>query len=524
MDKSKSNDCSDLNFENELETFEFDESHSTQLTSRKIMGRRRRGVYGKRNSAAVIPSSRSHLQHHRSTTADEGALPESLSGDFGIQPDQLEKPVQRRGRRSNSVPFISHLDPADAFSKGAQSGVVGMTIASNTDNENAHPNLKRRESLSFSSAGSTSCFSSLSRSALLTKETSSNNFNSSSSLTPLQSFSESDNLTSSATSYMSPSSKTSMSRKRGVCESPVIHTDDLSSHGGISISRNSTSSYGSTRRARSRIFSPHSTKKMIDAETAVEQCDILLNSETLRQHHEESFNSSDTEDEDDRNTSIMRSTSTDADGNEDADDSFIHNSIELDRPPLTLKRMPFKDSAFEEGLFELPVEVNSGTGARERDQVFTNMSSYEDLKFLTRELRKWNSGKQATVFGSMKRLCTIVLPSRWGHERKMGFNRWVTAYLKFTLRSGGGNVSYLQTSQSNGQRVLKELEAAMLSYKESSKGERSSPRKEASTLPPLPMSSIKISRSVSTPMMPSLKRRSSTTPSILPSIRSSLTK
>jgi hypothetical protein len=38
------------------------------------------------------------------------------------------------------------------------------------------------------------------------------------------------------------------------------------------------------------------------------------------------------------------------------------------------------------------------------------------------------------------------------------------------------------------------------------------------------MSSIKISRSVSTPMMPSLKRRSSTTPSILPSIRSSLTK
>ena len=160
------------------------------------------------------------------------------------------------------------------------------------------------------------------------------------------------------------------------------------------------------------------------------------------------------------------------------------------------------------------------------------MSSYDDLKFLIRELRKWNSGKQAMVFG-MKKLCTIVLPSKWKHQRKMSLNQWVTTHFKFTLKSGGGNVSYLQTSRSNGEQVLKKLDAALLSYKESSKGNRPKPLEEVQTIPPLPlpltipqlpMSSIKISRSFSTPMMPILRRRSATNPSILPSLRSSLSK
>jgi len=518
MDNAGSNANSDCTFNNpsKLETFEYDESQSTQWMSRKYTGRRGRKVYGNRGSAAS--NSNSNLsrsagfgEHQRSRTSDESAaFGMNLSSSFGIQAvDQISKPP-RSSRRSNSVPFICDLGP-DAFQKTPHFGDVG--IACDTNHENAHPNLNRRESLSFcSTTASNSCFSSLSRSASLTKEASMNNFSSST-----LSFSESAETSSS--NHMSPSRNKAISRKRTVCESPVMCPDDFSAHGGISIGRNSTSS--NDRRSRSRIFSPGSTKKMIDSALAA---DIY----NPRQFNEESFNESDSDDEDDRDTSIMRTTSTDADGNEDADGSILlHNSVELERAPLRFRRLSSIGDAFNQ-VFDTPVEIKSGTRAHEK--VFANMSSYDDLKFLIRELRKWNSGKQAMVFG-MKKLCTVVLPSKWKHQRKTSFNQWVTTHFKFTLRSGGGNVSYLQTSRSNGEQVLKKLDAALLSYKESSKGNRPKPLEEVKTLPllplpipQLPMSSVKISRSFSTPMMPILRRRSATTPCILPSLRSSLSK
>ena len=143
------------------------------------------------------------------------------------------------------------------------------------------------------------------------------------------------------------------------------------------------------------------------------------------------------------------------------------------------------------------------------------MSSYEDLKFLIRQLRAWKNGTQAMV----SRFCTVVPPSKWKHERKNKFNHWLTSSLGFSLRSGGGGVLYLQTNKTNASKVHKELEDAMLSYKTTSKDNCARPKLERkSTCPPaFPISSVKIARSPSIPM---LRGRSLTSPSVFPSFRS----
>jgi len=496
----------------EHDEYEFDNADPVQLKSRTFTSRRRRGVYGKR-------ATRGYGRQRKSSSPTEEIVSGSnTTRQSNKQEDDTPKPFIDIRTRARTASFSSEFRSqnkeisSDSNDSSASTGIHTSTSAINT-NENTHPNIISSDALPFSSTATAplSCFSSLSRtgngnSASLTSSTKS-----------FQSFSEGNF----AASYLSPiRTVESSSRKRGVCDSPIVQLhDDQSSNAGISISRHSTSSYGS-RRARSRIFSPGSTKKIMEAALSpdIDICDV---GHPLRKKNDESFQESDSEEEEEHSSSMILSTSA-----HDVDEmGHPEQSFDLDIPlPLNrLKRTASVNSAtFENAIFG-PFEVNNGKGASAQDhsRVFETMSSYEDLKFLIRELRKYYSGKQMVVFGSMHKACTVVPPKQWNHERKTVFNAWVTSHLGFCLRSGGGMVSYLQTTKAKGQKTLEMLEAAILSYKEGSKTERRKVRK-SNNFPPAPMSSIKImSQTVLTPLLPILKRSSLTTP-MLPGIRTSL--
>ena len=502
----------------EEQDYEWDESNATLTSwakSKQDKPARARRAYGRRASSTIVTASgsgptskpRGYGRQPRSSITDFSSFASVNPPSEGLNTDQPPRPFDRDGR-SNSVPVIGDFRPKSVEASDSNDCVVG--------NENAHPNLNSNDSLPFArnSATAGNCFSSISRSAFGNSSTS----KASSSKTFSSSFTESLADSNFPASYLSPSRSVSSSRKRGVCDSPVVHMDDLSSN--HSISRHSTSSYGS-RRARSRIFSPGSTKKIMEA-AAADLKELI----PVRQKNEMSFNDESESEDDEHSSSIMLSTSCDT--NEDADEignpTLLDIGIISEPTPLPLNRLRLRrmsaveNFTFEEAIFA-PVEVNPGKDAHSR--VFETMSSYEDLKFLIRELRRWNSGKQVMTFG-MRMICTVVPPRQWSHERKAGFKSWTTSHLGFYQRSGGGMVSYLQTTKSKGQEALKELEAALLSYKESSKDERSKSVKRSSLRIGAPMSSIKIrSRITTTPLMPCLKSSSITTPMVL-GLRSSL--
>lgn len=510
---------------NQVESFEFDESDSTQLKSLQF-GRRRRVAYGKR-SGVPSNSSRSFLNDQLKTFGSDGQFQNdkvhsTTSGrdkvsNFAVQKttgQQDCEPSRSAFRRSLSLPGVGSRKD-----KLFDQDLTPKTVNCNY-NENAHPNLMRRESMAFVSSSSSTCFSSISRSASgqgSIASTTTNTTNTMASFSTAKT-SDSNEVGSLMNNYASPArGNTSFSRKRGVCESPIVCPDDQVSNGGTS------SSYGS-RRARSRIFSPDSTKKMIEASLAFDTNDLIpIPKESVKQRNGVSFNESDTEEEDQDTSMRLLSNSIDIEAiDDDAEDCPNENSIDLGVPPSMMRRTSSVGSTFEEAIFA-PVESKQGTRAHE--QVFAHMSCYDDLKFLIRELRKWNSGHQAVVFGSIWRLCTIVPPRQWGHQRKIAFHEWATTHLGFCHKSGGGMVSYLQTSQSNGKHVLKTLEAALLSYKESSKSDRLQQSRKTCVQPRLPISSIKLMRrSVSTPMIPSLKKMSLTSPGFLPNVRPSLSR
>ena len=148
-----------------------------------------------------------------------------------------------------------------------------------------------------------------------------------------------------------------------------------------------------------------------------------------------------------------------------------------------------------------------------RNNIFETMSSYEDLKFLVKELRRWSGGKLHASFGGMSKNCTVVPPNAWSSTRRAGFVEWMTIQLGFSHRCCGGNVNYLQIGASKAKELQKNLEKSLLEFKEKSRSRRKQQQKKKKnsrtnhifadkkldtinheTTPSLPMSSIKISR------------------------------
>jgi len=310
------------------------------------------------------------------------------------------------------------------------------------------------------------------------------------------------------------------SRKRGVCDEP-LH-DGLNTTGSLSISRHSTSSYG-MRKSRSRIFSPETTKRLIgddlftipnDEETG-EQRPIFM-----KRGRDQCLVESDTE-SDNNSISIHPSASRDSHNSEESllskesiEEKVTDKNVNQIRlsPARTIRVSSLNGSSFAESIFA-PVEVNNletEHKSAKNPELFKNISSYNDLKFAIRELRRWKFGYQSFIsFDYGMSNCTIVLPNSWSSRRKMSFCSWMTREFDFTHRFGGGTVNYLQTSTKKGMEILEKLEEALLKYKMKPKNQPKArldttsanlAESSKSKFQNVPLSSIKIT--TSTPMFP----------------------
>jgi hypothetical protein len=223
-------------------------------------------------------------------------------------------------------------------------------------------------------------------------------------------------------------------KKRGVCGSPLDDFDDASA-GGVSTSRHSQHSH-----SRPRIFSPPSTRLA-------------------------SFSLESTEENKSRAMDIASDDGDTRDGDDSGDDASVESGA-ISRsamipsfgahPQQLRSSLGLNDSIFGSSQTVEPIEsLNEG-------DVFGSMSSYQDLKFLIKTLRKEKGGRNLSWH--------VAPPSLWDTIRRVSFFRWTTKSLGFTLRAGGINLSYLQISKAKGADVLKLLESSMVSYKSQGRG------------------------------------------------------
>ncbi len=639
---SNNQSCNSNNSKDNEDEFEWDESQKTKTAwSLATRQRSKRITYGRRStSTGALNLQLKHTAASNNSGSGCGTLnahhgggkkasrmfarqqrqqqqqqqqqqhQESSSSSFGLSSTSMNSITSATAAPSNSQSSYSYFHSSSKRSISLSS--FGEIACSNE--ENRHPNIihessfpekttsranSNTSSLSASLSSSVArfndslTFSTNSFSSICHNNRSNNNnmfssFNSHNNSDEGSNNNNSNNNTDSGfiVPCLTPSrSVSSSSRKRGVCESPLLHCDDLSSSGGGLSATNllSTSSFGS-RRARSRIFSPESTKKIMAAATAAaakehngldkggscrsrslssgssnsnKSCldrndqpegnsnnshdhdhDKNNHSKTKRERmmalrkKNESFNESESEmeiDVDDNDNSFsFHNTSCelsqiDLEENEKSDrrdndknrnyvnDDWENNHMnrKQKKKAIILPVMPRRMSSvgnmsFEDAIFA-PVESNKMERGGDNDvftsdDIFDNMSSYEDLKFLIKELRRWSSGKLHASFG-MNKNCTVVPPNSWSSTRRSAFVEWSKNRLGFCHKCCGGSVSYLQTSESKAKQLQKDLEKALLEYKEGSRSKNnenkfclSGGKKNKNVFTPLPMSTIKISK------------------------------
>lgn len=458
--------------------YEWDDSKAT-LTTWSMMASKQRGTrtYGRRPSSTV-PTSTSF------TSVATGNNSHSNSRTYGRRKFIKQESIERT-KSESSLKSESTLSSSMTKSQSTRSATSFSELGCDAINEeNLNPNIDNSR-LSFSS-NTGACFSSICQ-----RSPSDSAF-----MVPC----------------LTPSRSTSSSsRKRGVCDSPLFHCDDMNSSGGLSVCNlhQSTSSFGS-RRARSRIFSPESTKKIM--EKAAEKAAIVDSKKdmtTLRKKNEsflESESELEVDVEDNDNSFEAQNTSCEM-SHSDVEDEVNKNESQKKKEPLPLPLQPRRmsslgDITFEEAIFA-PVE-NPTKEFNVKNAIFDSMSSYEDLKFLLKQLRRWSNGKLLASFG-MSKTCTVVPPNSWNSSRRSAFVEWTTNHLGFCHQCCGGGVNYLQIGISKAKKVHQDLEKALLEYKEANKKNRAeahlsnnvnTENAEITTrqTPLPPMSSIKISR------------------------------
>ena len=352
-----------------------------------------------------------------------------------------------------------------------------------------------------------------------------------------------------ATNLLSPprsvgAGSTASSRKRGVCDSPVLDlNDDSAAVYSPSMSSGVMSSSSRRSKARSRIFSPDSTKKKMMAAAKSVTCGIFDHDflrgggspeEVERRRAGRKRGSlfrgeSDHEDSDDSDeehsvnkSNVNESVMTDASepalvvvarkaSRDDEDDNprvslfgpggDRKGKLEVSPPPRHYRRNSSMSQSFAESVF---ASVDGGSvsspqrnnkakdndfaenskrdaaekGSGEEDDPLSTISSYDDLKYMIKALRKWSRGKNFATFGVM-RGCTIVMPNTWDSSRKAAFMRWATNGLGFNLRPGGSGVAFFQTTADKGTAILQDLEAKLVAHK--SKMGKSCPTRTADT-------------------------------------------
>eukprot|EP00934_Nitzschia_sp_Nitz4_P000802 Nitzschia sp. Nitz4//scaffold39_size137210//25365//29046//NITZ4_003189-RA/size137210-processed-gene-0.85-mRNA-1//1//CDS//3329550353//802//frame0 len=256
---------------------------------------------------------------------------------------------------------------------------------------------------------------------------------------PTQSpFPRSMSLTMATTDCMesSPSKSVGSARKRGICDSPCDPYDDCSSMGGgFSSSRHSVS--------RARIMTERDENEFYSLDVSDRICDFSMHSIAK--------------------TNKQAMMEIGSDDNESVQDS--HEGLESEEEEKNPTRAPTPTFVpFEKrqsmGNF---MDVSSRTtilqpDKAEVDQVIQSMSSYSDLKWLSKMLRKERESGGITWH--------VGLPRGWTTARRAAFIPWVLHSLGFVLRPGGGQMVFCQISKSKGEPILKLLDNTILTCKE----------------------------------------------------------
>ena len=241
------------------------------------------------------------------------------------------------------------------------------------------------------------------------------------------------------------------SRKRGICGSPTENFEDGSPTAGLSASHS---------RSRSRIFSPPISRMSAFSLNSFEEKEKTRSMDIVTNCRGESDQES-----------------------READDSGDEVSVESasnGRPgiPSLSTNMHSKWSSvcgLNDSMYGNSINLDSVDCMQESD-VLSSMSSYLDLKFLVRTLRKESGGRNQSWH--------VAPPATWKPNRRASFLQWATKKLGFTLRAGGITISYLQISKSRGANLLKLLEASLILCKTQGEPNEANESSKQKALPP----------------------------------------
>jgi hypothetical protein len=247
----------------------------------------------------------------------------------------------------------------------------------------------------------------------------------------------------------SPALSLASSRKRGICESPFDDFDDCSSAGGFPLSQGSNKSSRLLSHPPTRLseFSLHFAD-----EKEGRISDFPLNSLGEKKKRATEIASDDGE----------SSEQETVDGDDSGDDASVE-SVGDRRSPMP-SFVPYSRVQQQQSSVRKSVDIYFGspkllepTTAQVSD-VIDSMSSCQDLKFLTRSLRKENGGSRQSWH--------VAPPVSWIATRRSSFFCWTTRSLGFTFRAGGMSVSYIQISKTRGASLLELLDSALSECKE----------------------------------------------------------
>ena len=257
------------------------------------------------------------------------------------------------------------------------------------------------------------------------------------------------------------------SRKRGVWE----FDDDVEEC-------RSSKGEGGVRRSRSRIFSPGSSLRLQASNPFLFESDedgnrvLSSQADPFAGEDENDINMREKEKEFD--TTDDDDTEVGSDVHDDLSidasfDSVLNSSIQANEgfdelpfmPSLTVRRSA-SSGGFDDSLFG-----SSGPKCKNltESHILQTMPSYENLKFMIKALRTEKKGSAVSSF--RKNISWIVAPlGSWSPDQRVAFLQWSTKELGFTVRSGGGNIAFLQISSTKGLSLLDNLEAALKIYRE----------------------------------------------------------
>ena len=239
-------------------------------------------------------------------------------------------------------------------------------------------------------------------------------------------------------------------RKRGICESPFDDLDDCTYGGSIPIS---------LHKSRLRLLSPP-TQQIAE-----------FNLESIEKLKESSHNLGGKYS---KKSSLMEIVSDDGDSGPesqdgmDSDDEGSLDGLAKLRSPLPTfvpfeqrqKRNTSMSSLVDTSLRETTLHPDTA----DVDDIIQSMTSYQDLKYLTKRMRGQREGS----------VCWhVALPSAWGDAQRRGFIHWITKYLGFTYRKAGAQAAYFQIPRSKGIGILKLLETSLATARERGIGTKS---------------------------------------------------